>query len=165
MHKPVLLIAIGSLLMPAGLFGQAPKAEKDNPGRGKQAVVLPLVAGIRYQGSNRRDPFLDPIGLKRQMDQRLKTNDEVEPLGQAPPGIAGMYIAQVALVGISTAEAKQTAVFRGADKRAYFLQSGDRLFDGFVKNIGAEEVLMVRETKLRSGKVLSQEVMKRLRTP
>ena len=75
-----------------------------------------------------------------------------------------MYIAQITLLGISTAELKQTAVFRGTDKRAYFLQNGDKVFDGYIKKVSADEVLMIRETRLRSGKVLTQEITKRLRT-
>jgi len=71
----------------------------------------------------------------------------------------------VMLLGISTSEEQRTAIFRGTDKRAYFLHDGDRLFDGYVKNVGMDEVTMVRETKYRSGKESAQEVTKRLRTP
>jgi hypothetical protein len=57
------------------------------------------------------------------------------------------------------------AIVRGADTRAYFLKEGDRLFDGYLKTIGIDSITLVRETKMRSGKTLTQNVTKRLRTP
>ncbi len=120
-----------------------------------------LEAGVHYDSTNRRDPFLNPLRLKKAAED---LNEEVGR-GAPPPGISGMYIAEVVLLGISSREDGRTAVFRGPDKRAYFLQSGDRLFDGYLKDIGPDSVLLIRETKLRSGKVLTQDVQKRLRTP
>ena len=38
------------------------------------------------------------------------------------------------------------------------------MFDGYIKAINLDSVLLIRETKMRSGKVLTQEVTKRLRT-
>jgi len=76
-----------------------------------------------------------------------------------------MFIAEVALLGVSSREDGRTAVFRGPDRRAYFLQQGDKLFDGYLKEIGPDFVLLIRETRLKSGKVLTQDVQKRLRTP
>jgi len=58
-----------------------------------------------------------------------------------------------------------TAVFEGTDKRAYFLQEKDKLYDGYIKKIEVDSVVLIRETKLMSGKVVTQEVVKRLRTP
>jgi hypothetical protein len=119
-------------------------------------------SGIKFQPTDRRDPFLSPLLLNKN-SKRL--DDEEESRGLPPPGIAGMYIAQVKLQGISSREGSQLAVFRGSDNRAYFLQEGDKLFDGFVKKIATDSVLLVRETKLKSGKATSQEITKRLRTP
>lgn len=115
--------------------------------------------GVRYQSQNRRDPFLNPLLRKA----AKAAEDEEEPRGQRPPGIGGMFIEQVALLGIASQEGNMVAVFRGSDKRAYFLHQGDRLFDGSVTKIGADTVTLVRETKFRSGKVLRQDVTKRLR--
>lgn len=158
-------LGVIALLIPAWLVGQESKTAKKDPGTRQQlAEIPPPQLGLRYQSGNRKDPFLNPLLLKKQQELKL-SDDEEEPRGQPPPGIAGMYIAQVMLLGISTSEEKQTAIFRGTDKRAYFLQDGDRLFDGYVKKTGIDDVLMVRETKLRSGKVRTQEVTKRLRTP
>jgi hypothetical protein len=126
----------------------------------------PLKVGPRYESDSRKDPFLNPVLLRKQSELQLKADGEaVVSLDDHPPGITGMYIAQIALVGVSAMDAKRTAVFRGTDRRAYFLQEGDRVFDGYLRKIGTEDVLMIRETKLKSGKVLAQEVSKRMRTP
>ena len=150
-----------TLFIATSLYGQQNKTAPTIPQPKQVAEAPPPQAGIRYESHARRDPFLNLLLLRQQESK----SDGEEPRGQAPPGIAGMYIAQVMLLGISTSEEQRTAIFRGTDKRAYFLHDGDRLFDGYVKNVGMDEVTMVRETKYRSGKESAQEVTKRLRTP
>jgi hypothetical protein len=120
-----------------------------------------LYREARYEPMNRRDPFLNPLLLK----PKGAPADEELPRGPAVPGIAGMYIGQVKLLGTSLSEETRTAVFEGTDRRVYFLRSGDRLYDGFVKSIEAEAVVMVRETRFRSGNTTKEEITKRLRTP
>ncbi len=112
-----------------------------------------------YEPSSRRDPFLNPLAKGKDV------NPDVEVArGNPPPGIAGMTINDVKFLGTSLSPEGQTAVFRGTDRRVYFLRAGDRLFDGYLKFIGADSVLLVHETKMMSGKVLTQEITKRLRT-
>jgi hypothetical protein len=121
------------------------------------------VSGVPYQSNNRRDPFFVPIQMNN--NKSAKIVDEEEPRGTPPPGIAGMFIAQVSLLGVSTQSGGKIAIFRGSDKRSYFLKQGDKLFDGYLKQIGADYVNLVRETKMKSGKLISQDMTKRLRTP
>jgi Tfp pilus assembly protein PilP len=116
-------------------------------------------AGARYESGNRRDPFLNPLLTRK--DQNA---DEEAPKGTPPPGIAGMYIKDVELLGMAVNSEGQTAAFKGTDKRVYFLHVGDRLFDGYIKSITLDSVQLIHETTLRSGKVLTQEITKRLRT-
>ncbi|MDM7994820.1 MAG: hypothetical protein QUT30_03940 [Acidobacteriota bacterium] len=117
---------------------------------------------VRYQSGNRRDPFLNPLLLKKKAQ---KQEDEEVSRGLPPPGIAGTYIAQATLQGVTLRDNGKVAVVRGADSRAYFIRVGDRLFDGFVKDIQNDSITFVRETRMKSGKTLTQEVTKRLRTP
>jgi Tfp pilus assembly protein PilP len=129
----------------------------------KKAAEAPIkYSGVRYQSGNRRDPFLNPLLLKKKAQQQ---NDEEISRGLPPPGIAGTYIAQATLQGITSRNSEKVAIVRGADSRAYFLKVGDRLFDGYVKEIQNDSITLVRETKLKSGKTLTQDVTKRLRTP
>lgn len=134
----------------------------DREGTAKVSAESPIrYAGIPYQPANRRDPFWHPERKK----SGSRPGDEEVPRGVPPPGISGTYISQAALEGISLRDDRKTAVIRAADARAYFLREGDRLFDGYLKTIHEDSVTLVRETKMRSGKTVAQEVTKRLRTP
>ncbi len=125
-------------------------------------VESPLkFTGILFKYNNRRDPFLNPLLTKRPKEEV----DEELSRGVPPPGIAGTYIAQAVLQGTSIREDGRRAIVRGADTRSYFLKEGDKLFDGYLKTIEHDSITLVRETKLRSGKILTQDVIKRLRTP
>jgi len=135
--------------------GEVGRSRKREPA---ETRVTP--AGIRYQPDNRRDPFLNPLLL---IPLSSASDTEEESRGEPPPGIAGTYIAQAVLVGILRKEEAQTAIFQGADRQAYFLHEGDRMFDGRVMKILAESVVLIRETRLKSGAVLTQEVIKKLR--
>ncbi len=126
----------------------------------KAEAAIPY-SSARYDSDNRRDPFLNPTVSTR----RGENPDEEEPRGNPPPGISGMFIAQVRLIGTSLSDDSQIAVLQGQDRRAYFLQEGDRLYDGYLKEIGIDFALLVREVRLRSGKVVTEVVTKRLRTP
>ncbi|MFH1574345.1 MAG: hypothetical protein ABIG68_10195 [Acidobacteriota bacterium] len=154
------VIILGGILLPTAEARQAPTPAGTLLPEKPAAQTDRLYREARYQPSNRRDPFLNPLLLIKNVD----LNEEL-PRGEAPPGIAGMYIAQVKLVGVSLGEDSRTAVFEGTDKRVYFLREGDRFFDGYLKEIAADAVLMIRERNLRSGKTQTDEVTKRLRTP
>jgi len=157
-----MIIGLSTMLLVVVAFGQSRPAKPTKPAAATPNVEAPVgYSGVKYQAENRRDPFLSPINTKKNSGPV----DEVEGRGQPPPGIAGTLIAQAALLGISRSTDGQTAVFRGADKRAYFLQEGDRLFDGYLKKIESDSVLMVRETRFRSGKTLTEQIVKKLRTP
>ena len=160
------LKALSYLLLPILVSLPVAAEEVKQGSRGnteiEAAVESPIdYAGISYNSKNRRDPFLNPLLLSK----NSKKDDEEVSRGLPPPGIAGTYIAQLAFEGTSFREDRRLAIVRGADKRAYFLKEGDRLFDGYLKTIQIDSITLVRETKLRSGKILTQTVTKRLRRP
>jgi len=138
----------------AGLNSKQPTPDVQTPS---------VVSGVTYKSDNRRDPFFVPIQLND--NKSGKKVDEEVPRGTPPPGIAGMIIAQVTLLGVSTQSGSRICIFRGLDNRSYFLRQGDKLFDGYVKQIGVDYVNLVRETRMKSGKLISQDMTKRLRTP
>jgi hypothetical protein len=117
--------------------------------------------GQRYESESKKDPFLNPLGLKK---PEAPLDGEIDR-GTPPPGIAGMLVGQVAFLGTSMRDGSFTAVFRGTDKRFYFLRENDRFFDGFLKKIQGDSVVVVREKRMRSGKVETEEITRQLRTP
>ena len=118
-------------------------------------------AGVAFKSSNRPDPFLNPLLKKKESNK-----DQEISRGLPPPGIAGTFIAEAELKGISIQEdGRRLAIVRGNGDRAYFLREGDKLFDGYLKTIHRDSITLVRVTEMRSGKVITQEVTKKLRTP
>ena len=137
----------------------APKSAPDQTVAPKENVLNH--AGITFKFTNRRDPFLNPL-----LRKKAASGDQEIDRGVPPPGIAGTYIAEAELKGISIKDKDgRLAILKGNGNRAYFLREGDRLFDGYLKTIHRDSITLVRETKMRSGKVLTQEVIKKLRTP
>lgn len=158
-----LIVFVSILSLASGVLSQAPapagKVEEVSRVKAQAAASK----SSRYDPGSQRDPFLNPLRTLKKKAEVVNLDVE-EDRGQPPPGIAGMYIAQVVLLGTSFREGSFVAVFQGTDKRAYFLRESDRLFDGHVKEIKGDRVAMVRTTKLKSGKVLTQEIVKELRT-
>jgi hypothetical protein len=149
-----------ALLAAAAASGQTQKDKATDAGKtALSAESAAVYGGARYQPGNHRDPFLNPLLTGRKADV-----DEEVQRGDPPPGIAGMKINDVVLLGFSVSPDGKTAVFRGTDKRVYFLHQGDRMFDGYIKAVNLDSVQLIRETKMRSGKVTTEEVTKRLRT-
>jgi len=125
-------------------------------GAAKPDVKPSAIGGARYDPAGHPDPFLNLLGLRTGREDAV-----VE--AAAVPGIGGMRISEIAFVGTSLNDGTYTAVLRGKDSRTYFLREGERLRDGYVKKIQGDSVVFVQETKLRSGKVMTQEIAKQLR--
>ncbi len=153
-------VSIGIMLICSWAAGQQSPTKKTASAGTTSAVTSYGTGyrGARYEPRDVRDPFLNPLATKKREDP-----DSEMPKGNPPPGIAGMNIKDVELVGISENEDVRTALFRGSDQRVYFLHTGDHFFDGYLKIVSVDAVQLVRETTLRSGKVLTQEITKRLR--
>jgi hypothetical protein len=82
-----------------------------------------LLAGQRftYDPAGRRDPF-------RNLFEPART-----VRGEAPPGMAGMLVSELDLVGIvKDATGGDVALVIGSDNKGYFLRVGDNVFDGAV---------------------------------
>ncbi len=62
-----------------------------------------------------------------------------------PPGIEGMAISELALVGIIRGQLGAHAVFVGTDLKAYTLTVGDAVYDGKVKSIADNMVIFEQQ--------------------
>ena len=77
-----------------------------------------------YDSAGRRDPFrslIENVGIKGE--------------GERPPGIAGMQIGEVDVVGIISSPKGEIVFLNGSDNRGYFLRRGDELYDGKILDI------------------------------
>jgi hypothetical protein len=80
-----------------------------------------LLKGERfvYDPAGRRDPF-------RSLLEIVKPSQ-----GKRPPGIAGMLVTEIDLVGtIKDRSGGDLAFFMGSDNKGYFLKVGDEVYDG-----------------------------------
>jgi len=130
-----------------------------NQAKSKKSTPLNY-AGVSFKPGKIRDPFLNPL-----IKKAGSNGDQEVARGIPPLGITGTFIAEAVLKGISFSEDSRLAIVKGAGNRAYFLRVGDRLFDGYLKAIHRDSITLVRETKMRSGKTITQTVIKQLRTP
>ena len=150
-------------LLPVLFVFSASTQDMENAGDSNEPAVeetFDKPAPVLYEPDNRMDPFLRIVPKV----STAKVGDEEIPRGNPPPGIAGIVIDKAGLEGIVIRGGNlRLAIIRGADKRAYFLSEGARIFDGYLQTIQNDSVVFVRETIMRSGKTLTQEVTKRLR--
>jgi len=111
----------------------------------------------RIELVGRRDPFkLPPAPTPGRPGETV--------VGPLPPGIRGLIIGQLRLLGTVRLETTQMmlAVVTNYTNRAYFLRENDVVFNGVVGKITPDSVIFMENYPDPSGAVRSREVIKRL---
>jgi Tfp pilus assembly protein PilP len=114
--------------------------------------LQPDPTGYTYSPQGRRDPFvslLKPVSA----DQGARTRR---------PGMEGFLIQEVALKGIVRTPKGFTAMLLGTDGKSYFVNVGQRLFDGVIVAIDATTVTLRQEVSDPLSTVKSRDVRKTL---
>jgi len=114
--------------------------------------LAPPPGSYTYNPAGRRDPFvslLRPVSA----DQSQRTRR---------PGLEGFLIQEVALKGIVKLPKGFTGMLLGTDGKSYFVNVGQRLFDGVVTNIDATSVTFRQEVTDPLSPVKSRDVRKSL---
>jgi hypothetical protein len=104
-----------------------------------------------YDPGGRRDPFISLLG-----GVKVK-------LPATPKGALTVTDAQV--VGITRGKEGYVAIIMGSDKKARFMKTGDKLYDGEIISIEAEKVVFrqdLTEDNPTAPGLKSKEVTKRL---
>ena len=94
-----------------------------------------------YNPAGRRDPFLD---LLRERD--VQTSASID-------GIPQIYIDDVVLIGIVKARGQLTAIINGGQGFPYYIKTGEKFADGFVRLIEESRVIF-RKTHERGRPLL-----------
>jgi hypothetical protein len=162
-HPSILLLATAT----AGLLaspGTAQEPAEGNPDTIKSILdqeLEPPPGGYTYNPQGRRDPFVSlikPVGA----DTGPKTRK---------PGMEGFLIQEVALRGIvrtqgggegSAERPGYIAMFEGTDGKSYFVNVGQRLFDGQITAIDATTVTFRQEVTDPLSPVRTREVKQSL---
>jgi len=153
-------LALVSLFLGAALAAparaQAPAAPAPSPAPDSLKSLTPEAPGApegySYNPMGRRDPFvslLKPVSP----DQGPKTRR---------PGMEGFLIQEVALKGIVKTPKGYIAMLLGTDGKSYFVNVGQRLFDGVVTGIDATTVTFRQEVTDPLSTVKSRDVKKTL---
>ena len=128
------------------------------------AISLALgmaVMAQQYERQGKRDPFVNPLQAKQKIAPRILTPP---PFSQRPPGLSGLLISEVTLVGTAASNKQRIAILRGTDKFTYIAREESRLFDGFLETITSEEVTFIREQFDTAGKKMTSKVVKQYYT-
>jgi hypothetical protein len=80
-----------------------------------------------------------------------------------PPGLAGLGIAEVTLRGTVKSRDGFVAVLQGSDQKTYIVRPGDRLFDGTVRTITQNDMVLLQEVNDPLSLEKQREVRKVLR--
>ncbi|HSR67088.1 MAG TPA: pilus assembly protein PilP [Acidobacteriota bacterium] len=125
----------------------------------EQADPVPRQEMPLYDSKGRRDPFISLRALRQDTAADLL---EPPPLTQRPPGLPGLLVDEVTVVGIVAGIDQPIALLRGIDDFTYFARPGDKLYDGHVLEINGERVTFRRVVEdARKNKHVSR-VTKRL---
>jgi len=164
MRTPRIAAALLALAVPAWPQQAPPPAPAPSPGAATDPAkpdtiksiieqeLQPDPGGYSYNPQGRRDPFvslLKPVSA----DQGARTRR---------PGMEGFLIQEVALKGIVRTPKGYTAMLLGTDGKSYFVNVGQRLFDGVITSIDATTVTFRQEVSDPLSTVKSRDVKKTL---
>jgi Tfp pilus assembly protein PilP len=141
---------------PAEPTAKSETPEQPSTSAKTDALVEP--PGFTYSPDGRRDPFLSLV--RRGVDPRSGSQAGTRPLG-----LAGLSVGEVTLRGTVRSREGFVAIMQGADRRAYIVRVGDRLFDGTVRTVSQTDVVILQQVNDPLSLETQREVRKVLRQP
>jgi len=108
-----------------------------------------------YSADGRRDPFVSLLRMGADPDGRANV--------PRPPGVAGLYVSEVALKGVVASPQGFAALLQGSDTKTYVVHAGDRLMDGQVRLITADGIVLLQRSNDPLVVPRDVEIRKRLR--
>jgi Tfp pilus assembly protein PilP len=144
---------------PAAQQQTAPSAPAKPPAAKAPSQVLPPPAFLEpasaysYRSEGRRDPFLPLIAR----------GTEGRPSGRRAEGLAGLGVNEIVLRGVLRSRGSYVAMVQGPDLKTYIVHPNDRLFDGTVRAITADSLVILQEVNDPLSLTKQREVRKTLR--
>jgi Tfp pilus assembly protein PilP len=109
--------------------------------------------GFTYDPGDRRDPFVS----------LLFRGGDTPATGTRAGGLAGLSASEVSLRGTLRSGGVWVGILQGADGKNYTVRAGDRLADGTVQAISAEELVVTQQVNDPLSLEREREVRKMLR--
>lgn len=163
--KPAAKPADKSAAKPAAKPADKPAAEKPVADAPAAVVATPADAsaspalqarGFTYTPEGRRDPFVNL--LRRGSGVDLSASN-----GQRPAGLKGLGTGEVTLKGTMASKGAYVGILQGSDARTYLVRPGEKLFDGTVRSITADSLVILQQVNDPLSKETQREVRKVLR--
>lgn len=156
MMRLTLLIIAAAVLAATPVSGQAPAPATPATVTTSPTHVPALEPqGYDYKPAGRRDPF---ISLVRRTSEALGTSATTRPTG-----LGGLAVDEITMRGVFKGRNGWTALVRGADNRTYSVKAGDELYDGTVKAVTGDAIVMLQNISDPLAVQKKREVKKLLR--
>ena len=111
--------------------------------------------GFTYTPEGRRDPFVSLV--------RRGGTAAGGGTGPRPAGLGGLAVGEVTLRGTMRGPQGFVGVLQGADQKTYIVRAGDRLFDGTIRAISQNDMVIVQQVNDPLSLDKQREVRKMLR--
>jgi Tfp pilus assembly protein PilP len=111
--------------------------------------------GFAYVPEGRRDPFVSL--LRRGSDTRAAAS------GTRPSGLGGLGAEEITLRGTVKSREGFVGILQGADQKTYIVRAGDKLFDGTIRTISQNDLVIVQQVNDPLSLEKQREVRKVLR--
>jgi Tfp pilus assembly protein PilP len=111
--------------------------------------------GFAYAPERRRDPFVSL--LRRGSEPRTATS------GIRPSGLGGLGTEEITLRGTVRSREGFVGILQGADQKTYIVRPGDKLFDGTIRTISQNDLVIVQQVNDPLSLEKQREVHKVLR--
>jgi len=139
---------------PAASAADAPSAVVATPANPVSPALLPST--FSYNSEGRRDPFVNLL--------RRGTGVDLQAVaGPRPTGLKGLNTGEVTLKGTLASQGAYVAILQGSDARTYVVHQGEKLFDGTVRSITADSLVILQQVNDPLSKETQREVRKVLR--
>lgn len=145
-------VAAQSASPPQGAAEQ-PSAPLQKTAEQPQSPIGP--PGFTYNPQGRRDPFVSLL--------RRGTGTSGRTVSARPAGLAGLDVADVTLRGTVRSHEGFVAILQGADQKTYIVRAGDILFDGRVRTISQNDLVILQRADDPRSLDKPREVRKMLR--
>ncbi len=147
----IIPILVSALLASAGVVTVRAQAPAPKP-----ALPSPP-ANFQYNPEGRRDPFLDLVN--RGTDEVRGANASAK----RPEGVPGLETNAIVVRGIIQSRGAWLAMVAGPDGKVFTVRAGDKLFDGVIRSITAQAVVILQEVNDPLSLDKQREVRKFLR--
>ena len=147
------LVIVG--LVPSAFSQAKPQTPPATPQAEEPPPVLAVPKDYRYNSQGRRDPFVSLL--------RGGTDGQRQTLGARPTGLAGQLASEVSLRGTIQGASGYVGLVQGSDNKTYIVKMGDKLFDGTVRQISANAMVILQQVNDPLSLQKEREVRKVLR--